>query len=359
MKRVTFIINGNGYGHVTQALAFRDIIHTMNLNYSVVSILYSGTQNSHVYHFLKYNFPFSFISNIQSFEFAFSKSRNISLTRTLFRNLKQLPAIKKSQKEIAWTTDKINPDLLVNFYEPSYGIYKIFNNDNTPSISVGHQFMLEHPTYCKKDAGFIQLSIYSILNYITGYGTRKIALSLYDANDLEDSNIYVCPPLLRSSVYSGSLEKEYSILVYLNSTGYLEELKTWCRQNQYVKVNCFWTGKFSRPLENLTLHPLDDQMFLTYLKKCSIVASNAGFDLIAESVYLGKKIMIVPIPNHLEHQLNAIDAAKHCGVIINNSFNLDKIANYLETDKRSVISSTFKSFVDKNKHKIIDLLPKK
>lgn len=64
---------------------------------------------------------------------------------------------------------------------------------------------------------------------------------------------------------------------------------------------------------NVTLHPVGNQSFLESLESSIGVVTSAGFETSAEAVYLGKKLMVVPIKNQYEQLCNA-EALKKLGV---------------------------------------------
>jgi uncharacterized protein (TIGR00661 family) len=58
--------------------------------------------------------------------------------------------------------------------------------------------------------------------------------------------------------------------------------------------------------ENLHLRPYSRKRFLKDLAECSGIISNAGFVLVAESLKLGKKILVKPLTGQMEQNSNAL-----------------------------------------------------
>jgi UDP-N-acetylglucosamine:LPS N-acetylglucosamine transferase len=62
------------------------------------------------------------------------------------------------------------------------------------------------------------------------------------------------------------------------------------------------------------------------MAECKFVACTAGFESLAEAAYLGKPLFLVPVENHVEQNINAIDAVKSGLGVADSRFNLDRLA---------------------------------
>ena len=63
----------------------------------------------------------------------------------------------------------------------------------------------------------------------------------------------------------------------------------------------------------------------TFVRIPSLI-STAGFESLCEAAWLGKPLFLVPVENHVEQQVNAIDAQQFGIGIAEKSFNLDRLA---------------------------------
>jgi len=66
------------------------------------------------------------------------------------------------------------------------------------------------------------------------------------------------------------------------------------------------------------------------MAECRFVACTAGFESLAEAAWLGKPLFLVPVENHIEQQINAVDAARAGLGVTDTSFNLDRLAELPE-----------------------------
>jgi len=71
--------------------------------------------------------------------------------------------------------------------------------------------------------------------------------------------------------------------------------------------------------ENVTVHPVGNEPFLKSLESCFGVITSAGFETCAEAIYLGKKLMVIPIRQQYEQLSNAA-ALKKMGVTVVSNF---------------------------------------
>ena len=59
---------------------------------------------------------------------------------------------------------------------------------------------------------------------------------------------------------------------------------------------------------------------------CRHVVCTAGFESVSEAAWLGKPLFLVPVENHVEQQVNALDAQQSGLGLAEKSFNLDRLA---------------------------------
>jgi uncharacterized protein (TIGR00661 family) len=64
---------------------------------------------------------------------------------------------------------------------------------------------------------------------------------------------------------------------------------------------------------NVALQPVNNDAFIRSLASCRGILCGAGFETPAEALYLGKKLLVVPMKNQFEQYCNAA-ALKSMGV---------------------------------------------
>jgi uncharacterized protein (TIGR00661 family) len=186
-----------------------------------------------------------------------------------------------------------------------------------------------------------------IYTRLLGARATKLALSLYAAPDLPAKNLIVGPPILRKQLFQLAANPRGDFaLVYLLNHGYAEQIIAWSAKNPQTKLHCFY-DKPDAPAEfqhstSLTFHKLDGEKFLAMMAACRHVVCTAGFESVSEAAWLGKPLFLVPVENHVEQQVNALDAEQFGIGLAETSFNLDRLAELpdrLPTEK-------FRAWVD-------------
>ena len=119
------------------------------------------------------------------------------------------------------------------------------------------------------------------------------------------------------------------MLVYLLNHGYAEQIIRWSAENPKTRLHCFY-DKPGAPAEyqhspSLTFHQLAGEKFLQMMAECRNVVCTAGFESVGEAAWLGKPLFLVPVENHVEQQVNALDAQQSGIGIAERSFNLDRL----------------------------------
>ncbi len=221
--------------------------------------------------------------------------------------------------------------MILNFFEPIAAFYALTRKHRPPVVAIGHQFMFQHPDYVKTPDLWKQLLSMKLYTLLLGARATKLALSLYEAPDLPAKRIIVGPPILRKQLFGLTPNPNGDFtLVYLLNHGYAEQIIKWSDANPKTKLHCFY-DKPGAPAEfqhspSLIFHKLDGEKFLQMMAECRNVVCTAGFESVSEAAWLGKPLFLVPVENHVEQQVNAIDAQQFGLGLAEKSFNLDRLA---------------------------------
>lgn len=341
--RMLFAVQGEGRGHMTQAIAFNDLL--VRNGHEVVGVLAGVSDHREVPEFFSAAFDCD-VTLLASPSFVFKNNRSISLTATALKTLRNLGAYRRSIRRIGSLIAELKPDLLINFYEPTAGLYKRFFPNAVPSIAVGHQFMLEHPIYVATPKFKMQRRGMILFNWLIGSHSHKAALSFYAAEDLPENRLTVAPPLLREQLFKLSPNNEDFLLIYLVNHGYADEIRQWHAEHLNTEIHCFY-DKPGAPEEeivngNLTFHRLHGEKFLDLMARANGVVCTAGFESVCEAAYLNKPLMMTPVENHVEQELNAIDAANAGFGVKSPDFNLSRLTEFQSNDNRA-----FRDWVDR------------
>ncbi|MFI5148281.1 MAG: glycosyltransferase family protein [Bacteroidia bacterium] len=335
-KRVVLVVQGEGRGHMTQAISMREILISAGYEISAVLVGCSSKREIPPFFYEKIQAP---VTRFQSPNFVTDKTnRSIRVAPSLFYNLLLLPVFSRSIKMIDEVVKEHNPDVLINFYDPLIGLYYLFRKPSVPLVCIAHQYMFLHPEFKFPEGHRVDRSAVRLFSKLTAFGSvRKLAISFYAMENYEERGIAVVPPLLRKDVFEQKEEKKDYYLIYLLNNGYKDEIIRWHQNNQHIEAHVFCdmtetydTLKYG---ENLYFHRLDDKKFLEYMAGTKGLVSTAGFESVCEAMYLGKPVFMVPVEGHFEQFVNARDAFKAGAGIFDSKFDINKFVDYVSTCK--------------------------
>jgi uncharacterized protein (TIGR00661 family) len=310
--KIMFAVQGDGRGHMTQAIAASHILEAEG--HEIVAVTVGTNPSRKLAEFFTHAFRERVIP-IESPGFSFTAGKGVTTAGTVRQAITGLHRYRNSLRILETTLDKTQPDLLINFLEPLVGVFNLLHRHPVPVISVGHQFMLEHPEFvrCPKFA----LQQWTMRRYVrlTGARSTRFALSFYPASSQPERRLFVGPPLLRQDLFQLQIDaRGRFLLAYVLNQGYTEEILKWHAEHPGVELHCFCEKPKIEPVwrydTTLWFHKLDGKKFLQMMAECRGVASTAGFESLNEAAWLGKPLLVVPVANHIEQYLNALDAQK-------------------------------------------------
>lgn len=353
--RCLFIVQGEGRGHLTQALSLRRLLP--EAGHRVAGAIVGKSRRRTVPSF----FPDAFdgpVSFVESPSFVPDEDdRSVRPWATLACELSRTPTFLNSLATIDAAVERHDPDVIINFFEPLSGFYALRYRPTAPIVAVAHQYMFHHPAYAFPNGHHVQRWAAQAFASMTAWGTaRRLALSLYPAPDRPADNLVVLPPLLRRALFRQPTGRtDPFFLVYILNSGYAEEVIRWHEQNPAVRLHCFWDRPDAAPVEHyddtLTFHQLDDEKFVSLMARCRGFVSTAGFESIAEAMYLGKPVQVVPVDGHFEQLCNALDTVRARAGIRSQRFDLGHLQAFLP--HHTADTSRFRTWVRQSRTRFV------
>ncbi len=267
-------------------------------------------------------------------------NKRVSVFKTIIYNLtpSRVGSMLSSIRYIHNVIKEHNPDVVINFYEPIFGIYAMIYKPKARIISIAHQFMIfaKGSYYTEGAIGKYSLKLLSAICRSRSFLT--IALSVYPWIS-KKSGFKVVPPLLREDLFKLNPYDGDYLLCYILNIGYANDIREWHINNKHVVIHVFWDN-FVAPEdlvynENLHFHHIDDKKFLRYLEGCSGLITTSGFETICEAAFLGKPVLMTPA--HLEQKINAYEFNKLQFGIVSKEMNPTLLIEYIKK-KRGDIS---------------------
>ncbi len=173
-----------------------------------------------------------------------------------------------------------------------------------PSVQLGHQASFQSDATPRPDkksvVGETILKHYAHATNHIGFHFQK-----YDS--------FILPPVIKEEFIDVIPTDLNHVSVYLPSFQKHCLLKAF---NKLSHINFHWfleNIESIRMEKNITYYPINQNLFNKSLLSCHGLITGGGFETPSEALYLGKKLMSVPIKNHYEQQCNAA-AIKQMGV---------------------------------------------
>jgi uncharacterized protein (TIGR00661 family) len=301
MKRLLFLVQGEGRGHMTQAIALAQLLPGCEIR-----VLVGRSPQRRIPEFFTRAFPDA--EGFDSLNFAFdARQRSVNQLRTVLASLPRLPRYWRALRAVRSRIRAFAPDLIVNFFEPLGSLAS--RGLGIPTVALGHQFLFDHPqTPFPGGLDWERRAFRTYLRFFFGHSDRLLALSAYPAPP--HGRIAVVPPLLRAELFALRPTQKNFALTYVVNRGYADDIAgRWP-----LPTVCFWDNPDApRRLKraNTLFHRIDDRAYLRFMAHCRCLVTTAGFESMCEAAYLGKPMVLVPVEGHFEQLCNATDAATH------------------------------------------------
>lgn len=309
--RFVFIVQGEGRGHLTQAISLQQILTRQG--HEVCEVMVGRSRSREIPEFFAKRIAAP-VSTFSSPNFRLdSRRRGVSVFGTFFENVIRMPSFVHSLITLRRAMRYYYPDIIVNFYDPLAAIYAVLWRPKTKIVCIAHQYMMLHPEFVfprgRRGARWALL----LYTRLTAWGADVcLGLSFREMRGLPERKLLVMPPLLRAETKKLRQSTEDFILAYVLNDGYADDLVAWHRRHPEVEILGFWDRKDAPDVtylqDKLVFRQLDDVAFLDAMSRCRGLVSTAGFESICEAMYLGKPVYMIPTEHQIEQHCNAIDA---------------------------------------------------
>lgn len=324
--KILFIIQGEGRGHLTQALSLRQKLTAEG--HQVVGVLVGKSPARRLPAFFSEKieapvYPFESPNFLPS-----ARNKQVNLLKSIAYNMFRLHKYVASIHYINHMVKETEADVVVNFYELLTGLTYLFCRPKALMVCIAHQYLFLHPDFTFPRLNTLSLASLKFFTRITAIGaSKKLALSFRKMREVPAEGIVVVPPLLREEVLDTTPTAGNYLHGYLLNSGFGEEIQNWHKSHPNVGLHIFWDKK-NVPAEirvdkHLHFHQLNDTLFIRYMAGAKAYATTAGFESVCEAMYLGKPVLMVP--THIEQACNAYDAAQAGAGVVAESFDLDAL----------------------------------
>jgi uncharacterized protein (TIGR00661 family) len=309
--KILYAIQGTGNGHISRA---KEIIPLLRKRCET-DVLISGDQT-------ELELPFKPTYKVHGLTFTTGKAGGVDFHKTYKKaNTKRfLTEIKELPVE--------DYDFVINDFEPvsAWACYQ----KKIACIALSHQSSLldkntPKPSY--KDAiGSFVLKNYAPASHYFGFHFSRYSKNIYT-------------PVIRKEIRNADRYDDGHYVVYLPAYDHkllVELLKkipdtTWEIFSKYESNDSY---------DNITVKKVSEKSFTQSLISCRGVLCGAGFETPSEALFLGKKLLVVPMKNQYEQQYNAV-SLKSMGIPVLKTVNaskIEKIKEWVNSDYRVEIT---------------------
>lgn len=310
--KILYAIQGTGNGHLSRA---RDIIPEIHKKNVALDILVSGSQAD-------VQIPYPIKYRLKGLSFVFGKKGGVDMWRTY---LKSNSAQLQNEVKRLPISDY---DLIINDFEPvSAWACKLTQKD---CIGFSHQAAVIAPNTPKPTKNDL-LGKMILKKYAPTTQSYGLHFKAYG------DRIYT--PIIRKEVRESTKTAGDYYTVYLPSYGDEKILKVlsklkgveWQVFSKHTDTDFFY--------KNITVRKINNKAFVHSMANCKGILCGAGFETPAEALYLGKKLMAIPMKGQYEQQCNA-KALEEMGVPILKSLkmkHLETLHHWVDTNHKTEV----------------------
>ncbi len=307
--KVLYAIQGTGNGHLSRA---RDIIPLLKKKKIDLDILVSGTQSD-------VQLPYPIAYRLNGLSFTIGKTGGIDLWQT-YRNTNT----RKLRKEITdLPIDQYS--LVINDFEPisAWACWL----KRKPCVGLGHQVAVLSPNAPKPGTndpvGKAILKKYAPTTRQYGFHFKAYQKDIFT-------------PVIRQEIRCAQRKANDHYTVYLPA--YKDDLLI----RNLSKIKGVRWEVFSKHTNKpyteglIRVRPISNDDFVTSMTSAKGILCGSGFETPAEALYMGKKLMVIPMKWQYEQHCNAA-SLEQMGVPVIKSLkekHLDVIREWVESDRR-------------------------
>ncbi|MCA1789340.1 MAG: hypothetical protein LC667_05625, partial [Thioalkalivibrio sp.] len=302
--RVGFIVQGEGRGHMTQALALARFLRDAGHEIARVWIGTSPYRSVPAY------FTEGIGAPVEAFDAPVQvpdrQGVAVSPAASAADALRRAPGFVRAGRRLHEGTQHL--DVVVNFLDIVAGVSRAVHSSTVPVVAVAHNYLFLHPDlHPLPGATWIQRGVLGWMRATATGASRRLALSFSPGTPVPGERLEVVPPLLRPGLDRVERGDDGFLLAYALNAGYGDLLATWQRAHPEVPVRCYLDGGpdalRGRPGPGFEACDLHQERFLRDLGRCRAFVGSAGFEAICEAFYLGKPVLAVPTEGQYEQAL--------------------------------------------------------
>jgi uncharacterized protein (TIGR00661 family) len=340
MANCVFIVQGEGRGHLSQAIALKEYLDEAGMSLEAVFVGKTDAEQLPDYfvdcfgdHIVPFHSPY-FLRT--------PNRKGIYVGRTLLFNLLRSFRYIQELRRIRRTIHRLDPEVVFNFYDVVGALALRNLKPGIQRIGIGHHFYLHFKDYFGLKG--------QVDRYLLAWHTRIImnscdrVLALSHVEQEGNSQLEIVPPLIRKAYREMRYRAGKRYLAYFLLEGYLYDLIRLAREDPSFQADVYTEIVPGIELPpGIRMRQIDGENFRDRMASCKGLISTAGFDTIAEAAYHGIPQVVIPARNHFEQRCNSMDM-EACGLGIS----IDQITPDLQKELKYVDPSAYRKWADRS-----------
>jgi len=287
--KILYAVQATGNGHISRASEILPLLK----KYGDVDIMLSGN-NAH----LPVNLPVKY------------KSKGLSLFYQSGGGLHYYRMLKQLNPFRIWNDIKQLPvdqyDLVINDFDLITAM--ACKLKGAFSIQFGHQASFNYSETPRPTTKSV-IGEWVLKNFAPAKLDIGLHFKPYHPN--------VLPPIIKEHIREAQPSNQGHITIYLAQYGH-EEIYKQVKSLTHLNFHIFSSGiKEKKTIHNCQLFPLGKECFSHSMVHAKGIITGGGFETPAEALYLGKKIMVIPIKGQYEQYCNAAALQEFGAEVIN------------------------------------------
>lgn len=294
MSKIIYALSGQGFGHSSRS----HVIGQYLLD-SGHDVMFAASGQG--YQYLLQYFP-ERTREISGFHFVYRNGALDGL-KTVIENAIKLPRIfRKNYTIFKQLFASFVPELVITDFEPFSAWWALLNG--VPYISVDHQHML---TMCRfpppPNTFLVRLPAWLITKCYYAGAKQYVILNFFKTA-LSNKKAILLPPVIRKAACLMEPESGQHIIFYSTDCSYFETLPEILNQFPAQSFKIYGLNKAFEH-GNCEFIKTSTETFIRDLASSKAVIATAGFSLISECLFFGKKMLLLPLRTQYEQMVNA------------------------------------------------------
>ena len=296
MARILYGLAGQGLGHASRSQTVAEALLESGHDVRFVTSMQA-------YSFLHALFP-DRVHEGFGLRLVYENNR-VNPWKTLHQNLREgflSGGLKRNASVFKHLFHSFRPHLLISDYDP-FSIYWA-NRFACPAISLDHQHLITHTRFQRPPNTLRSFLLTYLITRLYYTRTRLFIITNFFNGPVHTHPAVVVPPIVRNIVRNTTPTIQNHILAYQTRGADADALLRTMRAVNDAPIRAYGFEQTGTH-DHIHFQPRSVEGFLQDLASAKAVIASAGYNLIGECIHLRKPMLLSPIADQFEQEINA------------------------------------------------------